>query len=240
MSPQLSHASNETVERTAEVTSPKNIDTPEPLLAEQFVELEQQRETRELGMWVFLATEVLFFGAFMASYLIYRYWYPRSFELGSHHMDQLLGAVNTAVLLTSSYTMALAVSAAESGQRRRVVTLLSSTLVLGTLFLGVKCVEYYHKYTEHLIPFAGWIFEPEGAERLGMMTFFNLYFLMTGMHAFHMVIGGGLLLYLIVQVSRGRHLEPTSVWVHNVGLYWHFVDLVWVFLFPFFYLVGAH
>lgn len=206
--------------------------------ADHFVDAQQQHEASELGMWLFLITEIMFFGAFFLAYLVYRYWYPVEFGLGSHEMDLTLGTINTAVLLSSSFTMALAVHASEHGQRGRLTGLLLATLLLGTVFLGIKGFEYYHKYVEHLVPFAGWGFAPTGPHRTGLMAFFNLYFLMTGLHAFHMVIGVILLLVLVLMAYR-RALPPTrSIIVHNVGLYWHFVDLVWVYLFPFLYLVA--
>ncbi len=210
----------------------------ESVVAHHFVDAEQQHATAELGMWMFLVTEIMFFGAFFLAYLIYREWYPAAFAQGSHHMDVMLGTLNTAVLLTSSFTMALAVHAAEHSQRRQLVGLLSATFVLGAVFLGIKGLEYYHKYAEQLIPFAGWTFGPTGNERVGMMAFFNLYFLMTGMHAFHMVLGLAMLAILIVLANSDRIPSSRSILVHNVGLYWHFVDLVWVYLFPFFYLVA--
>lgn len=210
-----------------------------PVVAHQFVDADQQHSAAELGMWLFLATEIMFFGAFCLAYLVYRQWYPSAFALGSRQMDVTLGTVNTGVLLTSSLTMALAVRAAEQRERRWLIGLLSATCLLGLLFLGIKGLEYYHKYAEHLIPFAGWAFAPTGNQRVGMGEFFNLYFLMTGLHALHMVAGLMLLALLIFVVCRDPLRGASSIVVHNVGLYWHFVDLVWVYLFPFFYLVSS-
>ncbi len=210
-----------------------------PRVAHQFVDAEQQHAAAELGMWMFLITEIMFFGAFFLAYLVYREWYPVAFGLGSQHMDVVVGTLNTAVLLTSSFTMALAVHAAEHSQRRWLIGMLSATFILGTLFVGIKGVEYYHKYQEHLIPFAGWQFAPSGVHRAGQVAFFNLYFLMTGLHAFHMVIGLMMLAVLGGMAYRNQLPVSRSVVVHNAGLYWHFVDLVWVYLFPFFYLVAV-
>jgi cytochrome c oxidase subunit 3 len=154
-------------------------------------------------------------------------------------MDVWLGTINTGVLLTSSLTMALAVHAAEVSNRRQLMWLLVATMVLGAIFLGVKVVEYTHKYEHHLIPFAGLEFAYTGPEKAGTAAFFNLYFLMTGLHAFHMVIGIGVMLVLLCLAWRGGLLGSRAIIVHNTGLYWHFVDLVWVYLFPFFYLVGV-
>ncbi len=208
------------------------------VLAHHFEDLDQQRSASELGMWVFLVTEFMFFGGLFMAYLAYRYWHPRGFELASHEMDLWLGTINTAVLLTSSFTMALAVQAAHRSRKQRLIGLLTVTIVLGLVFLGIKGYEYHHKYATHHIPFMP-PFEWHEADPKGAETFINLYFLMTGLHAFHMIIGIVLMLVLIVLASRGKLLGEHSTVVHNSGLYWHFVDLVWVYLFPFFYLVAA-
>jgi cytochrome c oxidase subunit III len=210
-----------------------------PSLAHHFSDLRQQREAAELGMWLFLATECMFFGGLFLAYLVYRHAYPAEFAAGSRNMDMTLGAINTAVLLTSSLTMALAIDNAHHSRRKPLMRFLIATMLLGVVFLGIKAYEYHHKYEEHLIPFAGLPFRYMSTERAGMATFFNLYFLMTGLHAAHMVIGVAMLLILLVLAARDGLLAERSIIVHNAGLYWHFVDLVWVFLFPFFYLVAA-
>ena len=208
-------------------------------LAHHFDDLTQQREAAELGMWLFLATEFMFFGGLFLAYLVYRGWYPQEFAAGSHTMDVLLGTINTGVLLTSSLTMALSVRAAHNSHRRTLVGLLLLTAVLGCVFLGIKAYEYHHKYEDGLFPFLGNSFRYSGPERAGMMAYFNLYFVMTGVHAFHMVLGIAMLAVLAASAARGGFMGDRSIVVHNVGLYWHFVDLVWVYLFPFFYLVAA-
>jgi cytochrome c oxidase subunit 3 len=210
-----------------------------PALAHHFEDLAQQRAAAELGMWLFLVTEFMFFGGLFLAYLAYRGWYPAEFAAGSQTMNVTLGTINTAVLLTSSLTMALAVHAASHADRRRVLALLTATVALGLVFLGIKAWEYYHKAEEHLVPFAGLPFAYDRGQREGLVAFLNLYFLMTGLHAFHMIIGVVLLLVLAAAAWRGRWLGERSAVVHNVGLYWHFVDLVWVYLFPFFYLVAS-
>ena len=208
-------------------------------LAHHFEDLSQQREAAELGMWLFLVTEVMFFGGLFLAYLVYRSWYPAEFAAGSQTMDLWLGTINTALLLTSSLTMALAVHVAGASDRRMLLLMLAATIVLGSGFLGIKAVEYHHKYEHGLMPFAGLEFAYQGAEAKGMATFFNVYFLMTGLHALHMVIGIGVLLTLWVLAWRGGLLGARAIIVFNTGLYWHFVDLVWVYLFPFFYLIAA-
>jgi cytochrome c oxidase subunit 3 len=208
-------------------------------VAHHFEDAHQQRLSAELGMWLFLITEFMFFGGLFAAYLVYRYEHPAGFAAGSHTMNIPLGAANTAVLLTSSLTMALAVHFAQAGKKQLLVAMLGATIVLGLAFLGVKAYEYHHKFEEGLIPFARLDFRWEGPDERGAKAFLNLYFLMTGLHAFHMVIGIVLMIILIVLALRGGLLGQRATLVHNSGLYWHFVDLVWVYLFPFFYLVAA-
>jgi cytochrome c oxidase subunit 3 len=215
-----------------------------PAVAHHFETAPQQREAAELGMWLFLATEFMFFGGLFLAYFIFRGWYWPQFVAGSQSMDVTLGTVNTAALLTSSLTMALAVHAAGRGGRRPLILLLSITAMLGLVFLGIKAYEYHHKYEHGLMPFvAGGLVAEHGSlasgQREGLVAFLNLYFLMTGLHALHMVIGIAALSILIAGALRGWFLGPRSIVVHNVGLYWHFVDLVWVYLFPFFYLIAA-
>jgi cytochrome c oxidase subunit III len=204
-------------------------------LAHHFDDLEQQHEAASLGMWVFLTTEVMFFGGLFLGYAIYRGTYPEAFSAASRHLDIAFGTINTAVLLCSSLAMALAVHAAQLGARRAAVILLGITIVLGAVFLGIKGIEYYHKYEESLIP--GPAFHFEGGESRHTQIFFSFYFVMTGMHALHMVIGIGLLGWMMLKTARGQitpdHFSPVEI----TGLYWHFVDIVWVFLFPLLYLV---
>jgi len=208
-------------------------------LAHQFDDLVQQREADDLGMWLFLCTEIMFFGGLFLAYTIYRSRDEAAFAAASHELDLFWGTVNTAVLLTSSLTIALAHHAAESSRRSQLVALLAATLVLGSVFLGIKGLEYHHKYVHGLMPLLGLPFEWQGPSRGHAELFFDLYFLMTGIHALHMLIGLGILLVLLIQASRGRLLGDFSAPVRVTGLYWHFVDIVWVFLFPLLYLIGA-
>src|SRR5687767_4424094 len=164
-----------------------------PALAHHFDNLEQQQEAASLGMWVFLLTEILFFGGLFLVYTIYRSWYPEAFAAASHHLDIPLGSINTVVLIGSSLTMALAVHAAQLNSRKGIMVFLILTMVLGGIFLGIKGVEYSHKFHEHLIP--GPNFQFEQAEFLQpAQIFFSLYFIMTGLHAVHMIIGMGLMI----------------------------------------------
>jgi cytochrome c oxidase subunit III len=227
---------------------------PAAHVAHHFDDAEQQYTAAELGMWLFLATEVLFFGGVFAVYAVYRYWYAAAFVAGSHHLDVRLGTINTAILLSSSVTMALAVRAAQTTQRGGLVRNLLLTVLLGGAFLGIKGYEYYHKYHERLVPGAnfrapareqGAANEIDIPSRVGgreaasgpIELFFSLYFVMTGLHAVHMVIGVAILLVLMVAASRGVFSANYFTPVEMTGLYWHFVDIVWVFLFPLLYLV---
>ncbi len=207
-------------------------------LAHQFDDAEQQFEASNLGMWAFLATEILFFGGLFAAYAVYRVSYPEAFAAASNRLDILLGTVNTAVLIGSSLTMALAVFAARWAQPRTQAKFLIATLILGLIFLGVKAIEYSHKFHEDLFP--GVAFQFTGADPGNAKIFFSLYFAMTGMHALHMIIGAGLLVVITIQALRGRFSEHYYTPVEMVGLYWHFVDIVWIFLFPLLYLIGRH
>jgi cytochrome c oxidase subunit 3 len=206
----------------------------------QFDSAEQQHDVTTLGMWVFLVTEILFFGGLFLGYSIYRWSYPDAFLAASASLDWKLGALNTGVLIGSSLTMALAVQGAQLGKRRMQVVFLILTILLGAVFLGVKAVEYREKFEHHHVPGPSFHFEEEGIDQGHAQIFFSLYFAMTGMHALHMVIGIGLLTWLLVLASRGRFSARYYNPVEVTGLYWHFVDIVWIFLFPLLYLLGSH
>jgi cytochrome c oxidase subunit III len=207
-------------------------------LRHHFDNVEQQHEASWIGMWVFLATEVMFFGGMFLGYSVYRAAYPQAFAGASNHLDVWLGTINTAVLICSSFTMALAVRAAQLGRRRAVMIFLFLTIVLGAVFLGIKFTEYHAKFAEHLVPGRAFRYDRPAAD--GAQIFFSFYFAMTGMHALHMIIGLGLLTALIVKTARGGISASYNTPVELVGLYWHFVDIVWIFLFPLLYLVGRH
>ena len=207
-------------------------------LAHHFDDLEQQYEASSLGMWVFLLTEIMFFGGLFAGYTVYRTAYPNAFAEGSHHLDLVLGSVNTAVLISSSLTMALAVHAAQLGQRKMLVGFLLCTMLLGLVFLSIKGVEYRHKFVEHLFPGSGFVYA--GADADQVQLFFSFYIGMTAMHALHMVIGIGVMTTLAWRAWHGRFSPTYYAPVEITGLYWHFVDIVWIFLFPLLYLLGRH
>ncbi len=207
-------------------------------LGHQFATLDQQHHTNVLGMWVFLITEIMLFGNLFTGYTAYRLLYPGMFADASRHMDFALGSINTLVLLTSSLTMALAVRSAQVGSRRWLVLMLALTIVLGLVFLGIKGLEYYDHYQKHEVP--GISFSYSGPYAQQAPIFFLFYFIMTGIHAIHLTIGVGLVTIFLIRSLRGR-FGPLNYWpVEVMGLYWHFVDIVWVFLFPLLYLISGH
>jgi cytochrome c oxidase subunit III len=207
-------------------------------LAEQFDDLAQQHEAAGLGMWVFLVTEILFFGGLFAGYTVYRATYPEAFREASHHLDLLLGSINTAVLITSSLTMAFAVHSAQEGRRRALIVFLLLTMVIGGVFLGIKVTEYTHKYEQDLVP--GIRFAYGGPHPGPVQLFLIFYFVMTSLHALHLTIGIGLLGILAFLAWRGHFSADHYAPVETSGLYWHFIDIVWIFLFPLLYLIGTH
>jgi cytochrome c oxidase subunit 3 len=207
-------------------------------LQHHFDDMTQQFEADNLGMWVFLVTEILFFGGLFAGYAIYRSLYLPGFEAGSRLLDVRFGAANTAVLIGSSLTMALAIRAAQNGNRKALVTYLILTMVLGAAFLGIKFTfEWAHDFREHLVP--GFGFAYDGSYTSHVQLFFCFYFFMTGLHALHMIVGIGILTVLTVLAARGRFSPDYYSPLEVSGLYWHFVDIVWIFLFPLLYLIGG-
>jgi cytochrome c oxidase subunit III len=210
-------------------------------VAHHFDDAAQQREAATLGMWAFLATEVLFFGGLFAGYAIYRFLYPAAWIEGSRHLSVLLGTINTIVLLTSSLTVVLAVDAVKRGDRARLVRFLLITIALAVVFVGIKGFEYFEKFQHGHVPGPAFHLEHpyDPAVPVDQVElFFVLYFVMTGLHAFHMVVG--ILLFGVYTwlAHRGRFDEHYHTPIENIGLYWHFVDVVWVFLFPLLYLIA--
>jgi cytochrome c oxidase subunit 3 len=209
-----------------------------PKLRHHFVSLKQQNESAQLGMWLFLLTEIMFFGGLFGGYAVYRWQYPQAWADASHHLDILLGGFNTVVLIGSSLTMVLAVQGAEKGRKGLIIGWLLATIALGSVFLVVKYFEYADKFTHHLVP--GYNFHVEAANAAQQQLFYLFYFAMTGMHALHMIIGIAALAVLVRFAARGVFDEKYYPHVELVGLYWHFVDIVWIFLFPLLYLIGRH
>lgn len=226
---------------SAEAT-PKQHAPHSATLAHHFESLEQQHDAAALGMWVFLVTEVMIFGAILAAYAIYRASYPAEFAAASGRLKVGLGGGNTLALIGTSLAMAFAVRSAQLGKGRLASDCMLLTIALGVAFLGVKALEWYEEYRENLIPLSALGFNKEWAESLSVphvKLFFVFYFILTGLHAFHMLIGIGILGILSVKARRGRYDAEYNAPVEIAGLYWHFVDIVWIFLFPLLYLVGT-
>jgi len=210
-------------------------------LREQFDTAEQQKDASTLGMWIFLITEIMFFGGMFLAYTVYRSKYPYVFAVASSSLNVYIGAANTVVLLCSSLTMVLAVRAAALGKRSGIVLFLVLTLLLGGVFLGVKAYEWNEKFQEHHIPGPSFSFEGLAPDQQGYaQLFFSLYFAMTGLHALHMVVGVGILSTLIYQTRKGKFSAEYMTPVDISGLYWHFVDIIWIYLFPLLYLIDRH
>jgi cytochrome c oxidase subunit 3 len=211
-----------------------------PALQHQFDSLEQQKESSTLGMWIFLVTEIMFFGGLFTAYVIYRSQYSHAFSAASHELNVLMGGLNTAVLICSSLTMALAIWAAQMNLRKLIVVFLVLTMLLGITFLVVKTFEYKEKFERHHVPGPSFVWEGDPADKAHAQIFFSLYFIMTGLHAFHMICGLGVLTYLLFPAWKGKFNSEYHNPLECTGLYWHFVDIVWIFLFPLLYLLGAH
>ena len=220
-----------------------------PALRHHFDTMATQKDSSLLGMWVFIAQEIMFFGGMLAAYAIYRNVYYDAFAAGSHHLDVKLGTINTAVLICSSLTMALGVHAAALGKRKATVLFLLLTIALGSVFLGIKVVEYADKFHHDLVPGPRYSAESlHGAhgEALSADTarhselFFALYFGLTGLHALHMIIGVPIIAIMAWKAGHGRFGPAYYTPVEVTGLYWHFVDIVWIFLFPLLYLIPHH
>ncbi|MBX7246066.1 MAG: cytochrome c oxidase subunit 3 family protein [Candidatus Sumerlaeaceae bacterium] len=213
-------------------------------LAHHFEDLEQQKESAALGMWLFLCTEVLFFGGLFCCYAYYKYRFFDAFISGSHHLDIKLGLLNTAVLITSSLTMALAVHAAQKGARGRTSLMLLLTIALAGVFLVVKYFEWSTKFHHGIIPGHNFQFPAEdlygGATVKTVEIFYSLYYCMSGLHGIHVILGIVVIGWLWWINQKGRITPEYNVPVEMVGLYWHFVDIIWIFLFPLLYLLGLH
>ena len=210
-----------------------------PFLQHHFEDMGQQHEASTLGMWFFIAQEILFFGGAFMAYFIYREMYPEAWKAGSLHQNWKIGFANTVVLIGSSLTMALAVWGAQGARRKLTTLMLVLTLLLGGVFVGVKGYEYYDHVHHGLFPGSHFTYVHTENPGLtpGIQLFMTFYFSMTGLHALHMLIGFGLLIWFIKRTWRGDFGPEYYSPVEIMGLYWHFVDIVWIFLFPLLYLV---
>jgi cytochrome c oxidase subunit 3 len=211
-------------------------------LEHHFADMAQQKDSGIFGMWVFLVTEIMFFGAVFAAYAIYRSMYLPAFEFGSRLLDIKLGTTNTAVLICSSLTMVLALHAVQTGKRKALIFFLLLTMALGMVFLGIKSYEYYTKWEHFLVPglrFAPTEALPASVTLPNLQLFFCFYFFMTALHALHMIIGLGVMTVMVIMSWRGRFSPEYYAPIEVSGLYWHFVDIIWIFLFPLLYLIGG-
>lgn len=207
-------------------------------LREQFATRTQQRETASIGMWVFVVSETMLFGALFVAFAVYRLASPHPFDIGSSEMELTLGSINTAVLICSSFTMALAVYNAESGRQGWLVFFLLLTVLIGCLFLGIKFTEYYDHFRDHKVP-ALW-FHYVGASAGKVQMFFVFYFIMTGLHVVHLLVGLLLLLWMAVRSLAGAFSPEYHTPILMTGVYWSFVDVIWIFLYAIFYVPGFH
>jgi cytochrome c oxidase subunit 3 len=205
-------------------------------LAHHFKTMGQQFEAAKLGVWLFLCTEVLMFGGLFVGYIIFHGLYPDMFAEGAKHLDWRLGAINTVVLLFSSLTMALGIHFAQTNQRQKSFYMLGITVVCGLIFMVIKYFEYTHKFHLGLKP--GDLFAFQGAEASNLALYFSFYFLMTGLHGSHVLVGLGLIIWCMIRTKRGEFDAEFYTPVEGVGLFWHLVDLIWIYLFPLLYLVG--
>lgn len=234
-------------------TDPPIDDSGHVLLHHHFDDMAQQRECNTLMMWAFLVTEIMMFGGLFCAYAVSRWAYPNAFAAASHHLNWFLGSLNTVVLLISSLTMAMAVHSAALRHKKKLVTYLALTWILGWAFIGIKGVEWTHDYHLGLVPGVQWNYfdtavHPENAQELqelaekgaspnGVKLFMVFYFFMTGLHGIHMVIGLALVSVIFVKALQGQFTGGNDQPVELVGLYWHLIDIIWIFLFPLLYLV---
>ncbi|MDX1638579.1 MAG: cytochrome c oxidase subunit 3 family protein [Balneolaceae bacterium] len=200
-----------------------------------FVDSEQQFSAAKMGMWIFLVTEILFFGGLFAAYIIYRAWYPELYTLASEELNTLWGGVNTLVLIGSSLTVAMAIKSAQLNQKKGIIINLAITLALAFVFMVIKYFEYTHKF--HIGIYPGEFYTYEGIDHPKANIFFSLYYMMTGLHGIHVVVGIGLMIWLLIRATKGHFNSEYYTPVEITGLYWHLVDIIWIFLFPLFYLI---
>jgi cytochrome c oxidase subunit 3 len=242
----------------AETGNPHHGEHP-PYQRHHFTSVAQQADTTNFAMWLFLLTEVMFFGGLFVAYLIMRNWYYPAFVEGSHHLSIFWGTLNTLTLILSSFTMAMAVWCAETRRKNGLTLFLILTLVLGTVFLCIKGIEWHGEWVDHHVPglrfteadFINPALDPAVYNEYhdkplspGMASktemYFFLYFAMTGMHALHMIVGAGLLVFMIFRARFGAYTNGHFTFVENFGLYWHFVDVIWIYLFALLYLISRH
>ena len=200
-----------------------------------FVDSEQQFDAAKFGMWIFLVTEILFFGGLFAAYIVYRAWYPELFTLASEELNTLWGGVNTLVLIGSSLTVAMAIKSAQLNQKKNIIINLGITIALACVFMLIKYFEYTHKFEIGIFP--GEYYTFGGIDHPQANIFFSLYYMMTGLHGIHVLIGIGLMIWLVIKANKEAFDSEYYTPLEMTGLYWHLVDIIWIFLFPLFYLI---
>lgn len=205
-------------------------------VAHHFESAEQQFESSKLGLWLFLVTEVMLFGGLFVAYIIFRALYPEMFAEAHHHLNKVMGAINTVVLICSSLSMALAVQAVQNNKHAKAVKLMLFTLACAATFMVIKYFEYQAKFEHHLFPNASFDFAAFKSTNANL--FFSLYFLMTGLHGLHVVIGMGLITWVMIRTRKQQFSDAYYTPVELTGLYWHLVDLIWIYLFPLMYLIA--
>jgi cytochrome c oxidase subunit 3 len=207
----------------------------EGVLAHHFQDLKRQQHANRLGMWLFLGTEILLFGALFVGYSLYRHLFGPAFAAASHHLSKTLGTVDTFVLITSSFTMAMSIHWAHVGRHKTAALALVATIAFGLGFLVIHSYEYYHDIMEGALP--GRYFHVHDLHAPGASMFFTLYYIMTGLHSLHVLIGAAVLGVLTVKTWRGAYTAEYDVPLEMGGMYWHLVDLIWIFLYPLLYLI---
>ena len=200
-----------------------------------FVDSDQQFDTAKLGMWVFLVNEILFFGGLFYAYIVYRAWYPELFQMAALELNTFWGAVNTVVLIGSSLTVAMAIRSAQKDQMKGLKINLLITIALALVFMVIKGFEYAHKFELGIFP--GEFYTYEGLDHPQAAIFFSIYYMLTGVHALHVIIGIGLIYWIYLRAKKGEFSSEYYTPVEITGLYWHLVDLIWIFLFPLLYLI---
>lgn len=215
-------------------------DSHNPFHQHHFATMDQQFDSAKMGMWVFLVTEILFFGGLFCAYIIFRAWYPDLYIQAAQQLDTFWGAINTAVLIGSSLTVAMAIRSAQLNQKKGIIINLAITLALAGVFLVIKYFEYSHKLHLGIAPGMFWNPDPEVLQTLThpkANLFFSIYYMMTGLHGLHVLIGMGLMVWLLIRANKNHFNSEYYSPVEMVGLYWHLVDLIWIFLFPLLYLI---
>jgi len=211
--------------------------SPQFHVAHHFDSAKTQFDSGRMGVWIFLVTEILFFGGMFCAFAVFRSWYFEAFREAHHHLDKVMGGTNTVVLICSSLTMALGVRSAQQSKKGLTALMLALTLAFAATFLVIKYFEYHHKFVDGLLP--GAAFTAEGFKTgKDAGIFFACYFMMTGVHGVHVVVGMGLIGWILYRTLKGQFSSRYYAPVEGVGLYWHLVDLIWIYLFPLLYLVG--